>query len=80
MVEARIRLAETERALGRLAAAFTQYEAAVQIDPRMADAWIGGARTLIDLKETDKAREWLARATRVHPGRRELVELQAKVQ
>ena len=79
MAEARLRLAETERATGRLAAAFTQYEAAVRLDPLMAGAWIGGARTLIDLKENGKARQWLAQATRVHPGRRELMELQAAV-
>ena len=79
MAEARLRLAEIERATGQLAAAFTQYEAAVQLDPLMAGAWIGGARTLIDLKENGKARQWLAQATRVHPGQRELMDLQAAV-
>jgi len=80
MAEARIRLAGTERELGRLNEAFAQYEAAVQLDPRLAEAWIGGAQTLMDLKENDRARQWLGQATRVHPGRRELVELQAKIQ
>jgi tetratricopeptide (TPR) repeat protein len=79
MAEARLRLAEIERSTGQLAAALTQYEAAVHLDPRMAGAWIGGARTLIDLKEHGKARQWLAQATRVHPGQRELMELQTEV-
>jgi tetratricopeptide (TPR) repeat protein len=79
MAEARLRLADIDRATGRLAVAFDEYQTAVQIDPLLAGAWIGGASTLIDLKENGKAREWLAQATRLLPASRELEELQARV-
>ncbi len=57
-----------------------QYEAAVKLDPRIAEAWIGGAQALIDLGRRDQAAEWLSRARRIHPGRPELAQLQARLQ
>ena len=45
------------------------------LDPGLADAWIGGAQTLMTLGRRDAARDWIQRARRVHPDRRELAEL-----
>lgn len=75
--ESRLRLAEDLRASGQLAAAVDQYDAAVRLDPTIVEAWIGGAHALIDLKRTDQARDWLARARRLYPSRPELAQLQA---
>jgi cytochrome c-type biogenesis protein CcmH/NrfG len=58
-------------------ASLPHYHQAVRVDPRNADAWIGGARALIRLKEYEKARAWLSEARRVHPDRRELADLWA---
>jgi hypothetical protein len=52
----------------------------VKLDPRIAEAWIGGAQALIDLGRRDQAAEWLSRARRIHPGRPELAQLQARLQ
>jgi len=79
MPEARFRLGEAQRATGRLQESLVQYAEAVKLDPGMADAWIGGARALIGIERYAQAREWLARARRVHPDRRELEELQARL-
>jgi tetratricopeptide (TPR) repeat protein len=77
MPEARLRLADTLRAQGQLPRSLPQYEEAVKLDPTIAEAWIGGAQALIAMGRKDAARQWLARARRVHPNRRELTELEA---
>jgi tetratricopeptide (TPR) repeat protein len=77
MPEARLRLADTLRAQGQLAPSLPQYDEAVKLDPTVAEAWIGGAQALIAMGRIDDAREWLARARRVHPNRRELADLEA---
>jgi len=79
MPEARLRLADTLRAQGQQASAVAQYEEAVKLDPTMADAWIGGAEALVAAGRTADARTWIARARRIHPDRRELAELEARV-
>jgi tetratricopeptide (TPR) repeat protein len=72
-------LAEALRASGRLDAAVEHYEAAVKLDPTLVDAWIGGARALIDLKRTDQATDWLMRAKRLYPNRPEFSEMQSRL-
>ncbi len=76
---ARLRLADTLRTSRQLEASLVQYERAVDLDPRLVDAWIGGARVLIDLARYAQARDWLLRARRVHPERNELAELEARL-
>jgi tetratricopeptide (TPR) repeat protein len=76
--ESRLRLAEDLRASGQLAASVEQYDAAVKLDPSLLDAWIGGAHALIDLKRTDRANDWLARAGKLFPNRPELAAVQPR--
>jgi tetratricopeptide (TPR) repeat protein len=77
--DARLRLADALRMSGQLQPSLTHYERAVELDPRVADAWIGGARVLFDLARYEQARDWLVRARRVHPDRKELAELEARL-
>ena len=77
--EARLRLASALRTSGDLQASLIQYERAVESDPRVLDAWIGGAQTLIGLARYGQARDWLSRARRVYPDRKELADLEARV-
>jgi tetratricopeptide (TPR) repeat protein len=77
--DARLRLADALRASGQLQASLAHYERAVESDPRVVEAWIGGAQALIDLSRPQQAREWLSRARRVHPERKELAELEARL-
>ena len=77
--DARLRLADALRASGERQASLTQYERAVDLDPRVVDAWIGGARALIDLARYEQARDWLVRARRVYPERKELTDLEARL-
>ncbi|HEV3061792.1 MAG TPA: tetratricopeptide repeat protein [Vicinamibacterales bacterium] len=76
---ARLRLGDALRTSGQPEASLAQYERAVDLDPRLVDAWIGGARSLIGLARYDRARDWLLRARRVHPERNELAELEARL-
>jgi tetratricopeptide (TPR) repeat protein len=73
--DARLRLANSLRLAGQLRPAFLQYEEAVKLDPRSAEAWIGGAQTLIALREP--AQDWIERGRRLHPNRREWDQLDA---
>ena len=75
--DARLRLADALRTSGQLEASLAQYERTVDLDPRLVEPWIGGARLLIGLARYDRARDWLFRARRVHPERKELAELEA---
>ena len=77
--DARLRLADALRTSGQLEASLAQYERAVDLDPRLVDAWIGGARVLIGLARYGPSREWLLRARRVHPERKELAALEARL-
>jgi len=61
-----------------LAAAVEQYEQAVRLDPTRVEGWIGGAQALIALGRKDAAREWIARARRIHPDRTDLAQLEAQ--
>jgi tetratricopeptide (TPR) repeat protein len=76
---ARLRLAAALRTSGQPEASLVQYERAVDLDPRLVDAWIGGAQILIGLARYDRARDWLLRARDVHPERNELAELEARL-
>ena len=78
MPDARLRLADTLRTQGQLANAVTHYEEAVRLDPTRAEGWVGGAQALIALGRKDAAREWLARARRIHPDRADLAQLEAQ--
>jgi tetratricopeptide (TPR) repeat protein len=73
--EARLGLAEALRVSGRPDASIGHYDEAVRLDPAVPEAWIGGAMALITLRRTADAREWLARAQRVHPDQPRLREL-----
>ena len=77
--EARLRLADALRTSGQLEASLAQYERVVELDPRLVEPWIGGARLLIGFARYDRARDWLFRARRVHPERKELAELEARL-
>ncbi len=79
MPEARFRLAEDLRATGQLDASLPQYEAAVKLDPSVAEPWIGGAHALLALGRNQQASTWLIEAQRIHPGRTELGEMQARL-
>jgi tetratricopeptide (TPR) repeat protein len=79
MIDARLRLAEAQRASGQLQASLEQYQAAANASPATADAWIGGARALLGLRRQAEARLWLTQALRIHPDRRELIELQREL-
>jgi tetratricopeptide (TPR) repeat protein len=71
MPEARLRLADTLRLLNRMQPAVAQYEEAVRLDPGVAAAWLGGAQALIAVGDRARARDWIARGQRLHPGRPE---------
>jgi tetratricopeptide (TPR) repeat protein len=77
--DARLRLADALRTSGQLEASLAQYERTVDLDPRLVEPWIGGARLLIGLARYDRARDWLFRARRVHPERKELAALEARL-
>ena len=79
MPDARLRLADALRTSGQLQASLEHYQRAVDLDPRIAGAWIGGAHALIDLGRSGPAREWLLRARQVHPERKELSDLEARL-
>ena len=74
--EARLGLAEALRVSGRPEASVAHYDEAVKHDPTVPEAWIGGAMAFITLRRTAEAREWLARAQRVHPDQPKLRELE----
>jgi tetratricopeptide (TPR) repeat protein len=74
--EARLGLAEALRVSGRPEASIGHYDEAVKLDPAVPEAWIGGAMAFITLRRTAEAREWLARAQRVHPDQPKLRELE----
>ena len=74
--EARLGLAEALRVSGRPEASIGHYEEAVKLDPAVPEAWIGGAMALITLRRAAEARDWLARAQRVHPDQPKLKELE----
>jgi tetratricopeptide (TPR) repeat protein len=77
--EARLRLADALRATGQLLPALVHYREAVRLLPALGEAWVGGARVLITLERYGEAREWLTEAMHVHPGRKELGDLLARV-
>lgn len=77
--EARLRLASALRTSGDLQASLIQYQRAVDADPRVLDAWIGGAQALVGLSQYGQARDWLSRARRVYPDRKELADLEARL-
>jgi tetratricopeptide (TPR) repeat protein len=79
LVDARVGLAELLRMTGKPEAALVHYRRAVQLDPSIAGAWMGGAAALIALRRHEEARDWLARARRVHPDEPKLAELAALV-
>jgi tetratricopeptide (TPR) repeat protein len=74
--EARLGLAEALRVSGRPEASLGHYSEAVKLDPAVPEGWIGGAMALITMRRTADAREWLARAQRVHPDQPKLTELE----
>ncbi len=74
--EARLGLAEALRVSGQPAASLQHYQRAIDIDPARPEAWAGGAMALISLRRTEDARDWLARARRVHPEQPKLRELE----
>jgi tetratricopeptide (TPR) repeat protein len=77
--EGHLGLAEARRMSGQLEASLAEYERAITLDPAIAESWIGGAQALIGLGRRQAALEWIARARKVHPTRRELAELQARI-
>jgi tetratricopeptide (TPR) repeat protein len=77
MVDARVRLGDALRTVHQLAPAMEQYRAAVELDPNAVAAWLGGARTLIDLGARDEARDWIARGKRLHPQRTEWATIES---
>ena len=77
--EAHSGLGEALRVSGQPAAALPHYQRAIELDPAAAEPWIGGAMALISARRTADARDWLARAARVHPDQPKLRELEAMV-
>jgi tetratricopeptide (TPR) repeat protein len=77
--DARLRLAADLQRIGQMDSALGQYDAVTKLDPGVAEAWIGGGQCLLALGRTEPARDWLARALRLHPTRPELVQLQARL-
>jgi tetratricopeptide (TPR) repeat protein len=75
--EAHLGLAEALRVSGQPEAALPHYEQAIRLDPSIPESWMGGAMVLIHLRRLPQAREWLARAQRVHPDQPQLAELKA---
>jgi tetratricopeptide (TPR) repeat protein len=73
--EAHSGLGEALRVSGQPAAALPHYQRAIDLDPAAVEPWIGGAMALIGTRRTPEAREWLARADRVHPDQPRLREL-----
>ena len=73
--EAHSGLGEALRVSGQPAAALPHYRRAIDLDPAAVEPWIGGAMALISTRRTADAREWLARADRVHPDQPKLREL-----
>ena len=65
--------------LGPASASMIQYEAAVKLDPGIAEAWIGGGHALIGLRPQSARVEWLAQARRIHPNRKEIAELESRL-
>lgn len=79
MPDARVRLGATLQAQGKLREAVVQFESAVALDPNQLPAWIGGAQALVALGDRNQAREWLARARRLHPANAPLAQIETSV-
>ena len=77
--EAHSGLGEALRVSGQPGTALPHYQRAIELDPAAVEPWIGGAMALISTRRTADAREWLARAARVHPDQPKLRELEAMV-
>ena len=74
-LHARLQLAHALRRVGRPESALVEYEGALLLDPRMAEARLGYVVSLADLARWGAARAWLQEGRRTHPDRPEFVEL-----
>lgn len=68
-VEAILALGDMLRLSGQDQAALVQYEEALRINPKAADARFGYAMALAGVRRYREARDWLAEASRLHPDR-----------
>ena len=78
-VEAYLALANALRRSGRLEASLVQYEEAVTINPRAAQARLGYATALVGLRRHQKARDWLADAMKQYPDQPEFAHALARL-
>jgi tetratricopeptide (TPR) repeat protein len=67
------------RRSGRLEASLVQYEEAVTINPRAAQARLGYATALVGLRRHQKARDWLADAMKQYPDQPEFAHALARL-
>ena len=79
-VEARLGLADALRVTGRTELSVPHYQRVVELDPRVAEAWVGGGDALIKLGRYEEARDWLREAGAIHPERPEIAGLLESVE
>ncbi|HMF93136.1 MAG TPA: tetratricopeptide repeat protein [Vicinamibacterales bacterium] len=72
-VESRVRLADVLRRSGRAAESLSRYAEAAALDPRAADAALGYALALVDLRRYGEARDRLRENVQQYPDRPEFV-------
>jgi tetratricopeptide (TPR) repeat protein len=66
-VEARLALADAQRRSGNARASLPEYEEAIRMNPRAAQARLGYAMSLVALRRYDKARAWLEESIKLQP-------------
>src|SRR5262249_44190178 len=78
-LEARLGLAEALQATGRLKESLPHLKRIVELDPSLTESWVMYARTLVQLRRYQEARDLLNEARRIHPSDPELKDLPVRV-
>ena len=78
-LEARLALGDVRRRTGRFEQAMADYQEALGIDPRSAEARFGYAMALVRLNRYREVRDWLEESARTFPERREFSHALARI-
>jgi tetratricopeptide (TPR) repeat protein len=78
-IEARLGLADALRRSGRAEASLSEYQEAIQMNPRAVRGRLGYVMALIKLRRFREARDYLADASKLHPDQPELTHALARV-
>jgi tetratricopeptide (TPR) repeat protein len=72
-------MAESLRAIGRFQDALVEYDRAIKLDPRVAEARLGAAMALAGLRRYQDARDRLAEGMKLFPDRPEFAQALASL-